>query len=668
MVKVMTMKSGRWGIAAKQQLVPTRELKVKCVAYHRRAGLLVVGYNRGVFAVLAMPDLAVLQRLSVSQHSISSVAVNSSGEWVAFASARLGQLLVWEWRSESYVMKQQGHHFDMRCVAYSPNGKLVATGGDDGKVKVWDTTSWFCFVTFSDHTAPVTGVAFAPNGLSVVSSSLDGTVRAFDLIRYRNYRTLVPPEPVQLSCVALDAGGEIVAAGAVDRFEIFVWSLQTGKVLDVLSGHEGPVAALAFSPAASLLASASWDHTVRVWDTFEGRPHRESLVHATDCVAVAWKPDGSELCSAALDGTLSFWDPDEGVLLGAIEGADDLAGGRYERDARTAATNARSRAFTTLCYSPDGAAVLAGGESKYVCLYNIAHRILLKRFQTTHNLSLDGVLDILNSSNMTEAGPLSMIDDHDPAREGDGVSDRAIGGNDDLRIPGATRGETGERYVRPSVATRALAFAPDGRAWAAATPEGLAVFSLDDCAAFDPCELDVEVTAAAVAAAVRRGAHLRALVIACRLGERAAIDLAFAALPARDIQLAAQQFPLPLVARLLAHIAATLAGAEDGRPCNLERCLLWGRELLLAHGDYLAAHPAAFAAPLRALHKQVVRRSADLARRCLDNRFTLEYIAAMAAIPVGSDGAAAEDGAMDDGEYVDDGEYDDEDEEDEYDE
>lgn len=662
---MMTMKSGRWGISGKQQLVPTRELKVKCVAYHRRAGLLVVGYNRGVFAVLAMPDLAVLQRLSVSQHSISSVAVNSSGEWVAFASARLGQLLVWEWRSESYVMKQQGHHYDMRCVAYSPNGKLVATGGDDGKVKVWDTRSWFCFVTFADCGGAVTGVAFAPNGLSVVASSLDGTVRAFDLIRYRNYRTLVPPEPVQLGCVALDAGGEIVAAGAVDRFEIYVWSLQTGRVLDVLSGHEGPVASLAFSPAGAQLASASWDHTVRVWDTFEGRAHREALVHATDCVAVAWKPDGRELCSAALDGTLSFWDPDDGVLLGAIEGAADLAGGRYERDARTAATNARSRAFTALCYSPDGAAVLAGGESKYVCLYHIARRLLLRRFQTTHNVALDGVLDILNSSNMTEAGPLSAIDDHDPAVDGDGVGDRALRGSDDIPIPGAQRGETGERYVRPAVATRALAFAPDGRAWAAATPEGLAVFSLDDYAAFDPCELDVAVTADAVRAAIRTGAHLRALALAVRLGERASLDLAFAALPPADIPLAAQQFPAPYLPKLLAYLAAALEGTDDGRPCNLERCLLWGRELLLAHGDYLAARQNTFAAPLRALHKQLVRRSADLARRALDNRFTLEYITTMAAFSAGADasGYGEEYGTMDDDEN---GEEYDEDE-DEYD-
>lgn len=79
----------------------------------------------------------------MSQHRITSVAVNVSGEWLAFGCSSLGQLLVWEWQSESYVLKQQGHFYDMNCLAYSPDGQLIATGGDDGKV---NTLSLFVFL------------------------------------------------------------------------------------------------------------------------------------------------------------------------------------------------------------------------------------------------------------------------------------------------------------------------------------------------------------------------------------------------------------------------------------------------------------------------------------------------------------------------------------------
>lgn len=63
------------------------------------------------------------------------MAVNCTGEWLAFGCSSLGQLLVWEWQSETYVLKQQGHFYDMNCLSYSPDGQLIATGGDDAKAR-----------------------------------------------------------------------------------------------------------------------------------------------------------------------------------------------------------------------------------------------------------------------------------------------------------------------------------------------------------------------------------------------------------------------------------------------------------------------------------------------------------------------------------------------------
>ena len=79
------------------------------------------------------------------------------------------------------------------------------------QVKLWTVASGFCYVTFLEHTAPVTGVAFLPSAGALVSASLDGTVRAWDLLRYRNFRTMTTPEPVQFSCLAVDPSGEACA-------------------------------------------------------------------------------------------------------------------------------------------------------------------------------------------------------------------------------------------------------------------------------------------------------------------------------------------------------------------------------------------------------------------------------------------------------------------------
>lgn len=177
----------------------------------------------------------------------------------------------------------------MNCLAYSPDGQYIVTGGDDGRVKVWNVTSGFCFVTFKEHSAPVTAVAFGYSGNAVFSASLDGSVRAFDLTRYRNFRTLTPPTPSQLFSLAIGPNDEIICAGAQDSFNIFVWSLRTGKLLDVLSGHEGPIAGIAFNPLINLLASVSWDATLRVWDIFESKLLTDPFKLGSEALTIAYR-------------------------------------------------------------------------------------------------------------------------------------------------------------------------------------------------------------------------------------------------------------------------------------------------------------------------------------------------------------------------------------------
>ena len=77
------------------------------------------------------------------------------------------------------ILKQQGHSLDMRCITYSTDGQYIASGSDDGKVKVWNTTNGFCFVTFTDHSGPVTDIAWSHNSNALFTCSSDGTVRLF---------------------------------------------------------------------------------------------------------------------------------------------------------------------------------------------------------------------------------------------------------------------------------------------------------------------------------------------------------------------------------------------------------------------------------------------------------------------------------------------------------
>ncbi|KAL2926244.1 Periodic tryptophan protein 2 [Bienertia sinuspersici] len=588
--------------------------KVTACDYHRGLDLVVVGLSSGVFGLYQMPDFVCIHLLSISREKITTAVFNDLGNWLTFGCARLGQLLVWEWKSESYILKQQGHYFDVNCLAYSPDSQLLATGADDNKIKVWNVSSGFCFVTFSEHTNAVTALHFLANNHSLLSASLDGTVRAWDLFRYRNFRTFTTPSSKQFVSLTADQSGEVICAGTLDSFEIFVWSMKTGRLLDVLSGHEGPVHGLMFSPTNAILASSSWDKTVRLWDVFEGKGSVETFQHVHDVLTVVYRPDGKQLACSTLDGQINFWDPLDGSLMYSIEGRRDIAGGRLMTDRRSAANSTSGKYFTTLCYSADGSYILAGGNSKFICMYDVAEQVLLRRFQITLNLSLDGVLDILNSKKMTEAGPLDLIDDNDSDTE-EGI-DKQTRGKLGLDLPGSmpNRG-------RPVIRTKCLKIAPTGRSFSAATTEGVLVYSMDESFVFDPTDLDIDVTPEAVDAALSEDQPSRALILSLRLNEDSLIKKCILAVNPADVPAVASSIP----SRYLQRLMEALTELMESCPF-LEFVLRWCQEICKVHGHSIQQNSRNLLPALKSLQKAITGLHQDLAEMCSSNEYTLRYL------------------------------------------
>ncbi|TFK22112.1 WD40 repeat-like protein [Coprinopsis marcescibilis] len=607
----------RWGLH-KRNYFNQANTKVVCTTFHAPSNLLVVGFSTGIFGLWELPAFTNIHSLSISQEKISSVAINASGEWLAFGARKLGQLLVWEWQSESYVLKQQGHFFDMNTIDYAPDGQTVATGGDDGKVKLWSSFSGFCFVTFTEHTAPVTTVAFAKQGSVLFTASLDGTVRAYDLIRYRNFRVFTSPSPVQFSCLAVDPSGEVVAAGSTDSFEVFLWSVQTGKLLDILTGHEGPVSSLAFSPIGdNQLASGSWDKTVRIWSVFGRSRAVEPLTLSGDVLAVTFRPDGKELAVSSLDGQITFFDIPDGKQTNVIEGRKDVSGGRKADDRVSAANSSSGKSYNSLAYTADGRCMLAGGNSKYVVLYDVreGEGIMLKKFQITQNLSLDGTEEFLDSRKVNENGiNTDLIGDGEDSE----LEDRL-----DTSLPGAKKaaGDMAARKHRQEARTKCIRFSPTGRAWAAASTEGLLIYSIDDAVTFDPFDLSMDLTPQSVIEVLAQREFLKALVMAFRLNEKPLIQKVYESIPPADIKLISRQLPLVYVPTLLRFVADHLEKSP-----HLEFDLLWSNTLLMLHGRYLKERSGEHASVFRVLQKGLFDSEQSISRICDDNSALLSYL------------------------------------------
>jgi periodic tryptophan protein 2 len=604
---------GAWSLA-NRHFFNQENSSVSCVAMSSGdvSSLLVVGFDTGVFGLYDMPGCSNIHTLSVSKHHISSVAINSSGEWLSFGCPTLGQLLVWEWQSETYVLKQQGHSYAMNTMAYSPDSQYIATGGEDGKLKMWNMTSGFCFVTFSEHTAPITAVCF-PNPSVVLSASLDGTVRAHDLVRYRNFKTLTTPEPRQFVSLAVDPSAEMVCAGTLDPFEIYLWSLQTGKVLDVLSGHKGPVTSLSFNPSVGTLASGSWDGTVRLWDVFKNNVV-ETLTHTSDVLCLDWRPDGKMLVAGTLSGSLHFWDTNEGNCVHVIDGQRDIVGGRKQNDRVAANNNAASRHFTSVCYSADGMTVLAGGNSKYVCIYEISQQMLLKKFQISHNRSLDGVLDKLNSKFMTDGGPVSEIDQNE--------EDIAAKGANAYALPGAKRQDDGTRKTKLEVRSSCVKFSSTGRGFSAVTTEGLLCYALDEDLIFDPIALTEDVTPSAVSKSVKSHQFGQGLAMALLLNETPLIELVVDNVPLESIDLVVRAVNREHLERLLQFLSLTMAKTN-----HVEYYLIWTLSLLKYHGKELEGNRnSTYLRGLRSLYKSVLTRFGDVKKVCDENHYSLAFL------------------------------------------
>lgn len=582
---------------------------VTSTKFHKETKLLVTGFSTGIFYLHEMPDVNLIHTLSISDHSISSIAVSSPGDWIAFGCPQIGQLLVWEWQSEQYVMKQQGHATNMTCLSYSPDGLYIATGGYDGKVKVWNTMTGFCFVTFSEHSSTVTSIAFSSNKKFLVSSSLDGTVRCYDLTRYRNFRTLTSPSLVQFSCVALDASSELCAAGGQDVFEIFIWSIKFGKLLEVLGGHEAPVVSLAFSPliTSSTLASASWDKTVRVWNCIETGSDHDTIQLTTDALQVAFRPDGEEIAVSTLDGNINFFDPRTSDQTGNIEGRHDLGSGRGDTDLITAEKMAKTKAFTTIAYSADGQCVLAGGNSKHVCLYGIKEAILIKKFVITQNRSLDAVNDFINRRMLTEFGNMALVEERTELE----------GGKQQIRLPGVKGGDMASRNVKPEVRIHCVRFSPTGENFAVAATEGLLMYSQNAGmdGSFRPYRLEFGATPQAIDEHLESKQWGPALLSALQLNEHKLIQKVVESISVSDVELTVAAIDNEYSDRLLSALALLL---EDSP--HLELLLLWAKHIISVKNRKLAPQV------LLALEKVMTVKFSQLAKVCDFNKYTIRCI------------------------------------------
>ena len=209
-----------------------------------------------------------------------------------------------------------GHMGDVTCIAFSPDGKTLASGSVYNIVRLWDMETGRYKRTLKGHRDAIYSVAFSPDGSTVAGGStgkregneiFGAQILIWDAATGKRKRTLIAQG--QVNSLAFSSDGKILASGeAWPGYAVQLWDANTGKRLRTLAGHTDWVNNVAFAPNKRMLASASRDGTILIWNADTGKQEQILSENKPSVNIITFSPDGSMLASGGQGKNIDLWD------------------------------------------------------------------------------------------------------------------------------------------------------------------------------------------------------------------------------------------------------------------------------------------------------------------------------------------------------------------------
>lgn len=271
---------------------------------------------------LELPQgVKLLRTLEGHRYTVNTLAFDPAGRTLASGSDD-GTVKLWESHNGKLLRTLEGHRHTVFSVAFDPAGRILASGGDYGNLKLWEPRSGRLLRTLEGHQGPVFCLAFDPTGYTLSSGSADRTVKQWKSQNGNLLRTLEGHGNF-VGSVALDPAGRTLASGGDDG-TVKLWEPQSGKLLRTLAGHRAAVNSVVFDPAGHTLASGCRDTTVKLWEPQSGKLLRTLEGHTGSVDAVAFSYRGEVLASKSQDHTVRLWRCDSWEPIAVIPEATSV--------------------------------------------------------------------------------------------------------------------------------------------------------------------------------------------------------------------------------------------------------------------------------------------------------------------------------------------------------
>jgi WD40 repeat protein len=275
--------------------------------------------------------------------------------------------------AEKDIVVYRGHSGAVKSAAWSPDSQLIASGGHNNTLHIWDTTHATLRTICHGHLDPVVAVAWSPDGQKLISGSLDTTIRLWDastghsIADYRGHTAAISSLAWSPATSASpDSPNTTRIASSSEDGTVQIWDTEHNIAL-TYRGHQGPITTIAWSPDARFIASGGEDKTVQIWDATTGETFYTYRGHIAAIMSVAWSPDSKRIVSSsdqghpiAADGTPLLDEASKVHIWDALTGNNPVFCNDDPLHTRTPA----------VAWSPNGSFVAAGNIFGQIKVYD----------------------------------------------------------------------------------------------------------------------------------------------------------------------------------------------------------------------------------------------------------------------------------------------------------